>query len=223
MENFIIKAEESRLITREGKMNLCLQYDTEAFYHSTYQGGGKWKIDGTIENLICTLKNDRTPYTKTVLDLAVGKLSEILKEDLPKVLCETGLKTMRVCVVPRSKHEEYYAENQKLFRQTIQNSINNLSGFEDGTHDIIRKIDTRTTHSNISGNGGNGDMPYCGITRETCDISSHVNGKNILLIDDLYTKTVGIDEDAIQALYDNGACKVFFYSIGKTVLRFRFQ
>ena len=42
-------------------------------------------------------------------------------------------------------------------------------------------------------------------------------GKDILLIDDIYTKTVNIDEDAIQALLDNGARSVFFYAIGKTV------
>ena len=57
-------------------------------------------------------------------------------------------------------------------------------------------------------------MPYPGITSETCEISSHTRGKNILLIDDLYTKTVNIDEDAIQALFDNGAKNVYFYAVG---------
>ena len=38
--------------------------------------------------------------------------------------------------------------------------------------------------------------------------------RNILLIDDLYTYSINIDEDMIQALYDNGANKVIFYSIG---------
>lgn len=220
METFIIKATESRLRTKNGNICYCLQNDTDAFYHSCYQGGGNWKIDGTIENMVCTLKNDRTPYPQLKLNFAVNKLSGILRSDLPMILRETGIQSMRVCVVPRAKHEEHYADNQKLFRQTVQNAIYALYGFEDGTHDIIRHTDTRTTHSNKSGNGGNGAMPYCGITKETCNISNQVRGKNILLIDDLYTRTVGIDEDAIQALYDNGASKVFFYSIGKTILRF---
>ena len=80
-------------------------------------------------------------------------------------------------------------------------------------------MDTRTTHRDRSGYGGNGPIPYCGITNDTCSISG-VSGHNILLIDDLYTKTVGIDEDAIQALYDNGAAKVLFYAVGKTVSRY---
>ena len=62
-----------------------------------------------------------------------------------------------------------------------------------------------------------GDMPYPGITKKTCDISEEVKGRDILLIDDLYTRTVNIDEDAIQALLDNGAESVVFYSIGYTM------
>ena len=50
-------------------------------------------------------------------------------------------------------------------------------------------------------------------------ISDLVRGKDIVLIDDLYTKTVNIDEDAIQALHDNGARSVIFYSVGKTLSR----
>ena len=42
-----------------------------------------------------------------------------------------------------------------------------------------------------------------------------IKGKNILLIDDLYTKSININEDMIQALLDNGAKSVIFYSIGK--------
>ena len=52
---------------------------------------------------------------------------------------------------------------------------------------------------------GDGDMPHPGITKNTCNISSEVKGKDILLIDDIYTSRVYIDEDAIQALFDNGA------------------
>lgn len=62
-------------------------------------------------------------------------------------------------------------------------------------------------------------MPYPGITKETCIISNDVKGKEILLIDDLYTETINIDEDAIQALIDFGANSVVFYALGKTVAR----
>lgn len=221
MNKFIIKADESWLRTKDGKKaEQCLRHDTVAYYHSDYHGGGAWKIDGTIENMICTLKNDRTPYSQLKLDSVANRLSEIIRDDLPMILRETGLRKMRVCVIPRAKHEEHYAENQKMFRKTIQDAILCLNGFEDGTHDIIRRTDTITTHSYRSGHGGNGSKPYCGITQETCSISDNVFGENILLIDDLYTKTVGIDEDAIQALYENGVNRVYFYSIGKTILRY---
>ena len=59
--------------------------------------------------------------------------------------------------------------------------------------------------------------PYVGITNATCRISDNVIGKDILLIDDIYTMTVNIDEDAIQALLSKGANSVSFYAIGKTV------
>ena len=63
-------------------------------------------------------------------------------------------------------------------------------------------------------------MPYAGITNDTCTLSDEIIGKDILLIDDLYTKTVNIDEDCLQALIDKGARSVYFYSIGKTVSRY---
>lgn len=95
-----------------------------------------------------------------------------------------------------------------------------LNGFIDGTHDIIRHTDTTTTHLARSGHGGAGELPYVGITKDTCNISDDVIGQDILLIDDLYTKTVNIDEDCIQALLDKGSRSVIFYSIGKTLSRF---
>lgn len=95
-----------------------------------------------------------------------------------------------------------------------------LNGFVDGTHDIIRHTDTATTHLARHGNGGLGELPYVGITKDTCNISNNIIRQDILLIDDLYTKTVNIDEDCIQALLDKGARSVIFYSIGNTLLRY---
>ena len=87
----------------------------------------------------------------------------------------------------------------------------------DGTDYVFRHTDTRTTHLNKSGYGGNGNLPYPGITKETCKLSEKITGKDVLLIDDLYTEDVNIDEDAIQALLDKGANSVVFYSLGKTI------
>ena len=95
-------------------------------------------------------------------------------------------------------------------RATIQCVTKRLADFVDGTHDIIRHTNTATTHMARSGHGGLGEMPYVGITKETCSISDDVIGQDILLIDDLYTKTVNIDEDCIQALLDKGARSAIF-------------
>ena len=204
---------------RQGEVKSCLTRDVLGFYHDDYHGGGRWKIDGTMENLICTLKNDRVKYSESVLQDSMKRLGDILKEDLPAVLRELRYSSIRVCVVPRSKSELHLKEDEKLFRQTVQNVVKQTFRLEDGTHDIIRHTNTRTTHSNKSGNGGDGDMPYVGITNDTCDISDAVIGKVVLLIDDLYTKSVNIDEDCIQALLDKGAKEVVFYSVGRTIRR----
>lgn len=219
MKSFLILANESYLRTKEQGVQSwqpCLKQDTIAFYHEDYRAG-KYKELGTIENMIVTLKGDfNTANIRSVsYTLEIDILMDLL-DIVEKVFRNSG--PIRVCVVPRAKRDDYYNMNPKLFRETVQNAISGLPGrFEDGVFDIERHTNTMTTHSVKSGYAGDGEMPYCGITKETCTISNKVAGKKIILIDDLYTKGVGIDEDAIQALYDNGAEKVVFYSIGKTI------
>jgi len=205
LHNFLIEPIEYLLRKR-----------VRAFYNSDYIGGGaRRRKKGTIENIICTLKHDIVPYTDSVLQNTSQELSQILINDLPEILQYTKLNVLTVSVVPRAKVN--YKKNQLLFKSTIVKVVSQLSGFNDGTDFIIRHTDTRTTHRNRKGYGGKGDLPYPGITKKTCTISKEVKGKNILLIDDVYTKTVNIDEDAIQALFDEGANGVFFYAIGCTV------
>ena len=220
MEQFVIQSKDSLCRKREGGVEKALKHDITAYYHSDYQGGGNWRMSGTIENLICTFKNDIMPYTEQTLVNAVRRVVLILKEDMPEVLRLSGKQSLRVCVIPRAKREDSYRENQLYLRTTIQYVTKHLDGFVDGTHDIIRHTNTSTTHLARHGNGGQGELPYVGITKDTCSISDDVIGKDVLLIDDLYTKTVNIDEDCIQALLDKGARSVIFYSIGKTSSRF---
>lgn len=221
MEQFVIHSSTSFCRTREGSVKeKALKQDIVAFYHGGYHGGGNWACQSTIENLICTFKNDITPYTQQTLINAAKKLALILEVDMPEILRLSGKQNLRVCVVPRSKQENSYRKNQLYLRDTIQFVTQHLNGFIDGTHDIIRHTDTSTTHLARSGNGGLGELPYVGITKDTCNISDDVISQDILLIDDLYTKTVNIDEDCIQALLDKGARSVIFYSIGKTLPRF---
>lgn len=220
MKQFVIQSSSSTCSRKNGGVGRCLQQDVKAFYNSDYLGGGNWRVTGTIENLICTFKNDITPYPQATLDNAKLRLTRILKNDLPEILRICGKNYLRVCVIPRAKSENSYRSNQLYLRSTIQEVVQELHGFEDGTHDIIRHTNTSTTHLARRGNGGDGKMPYIGITKETCNISDEIVGKDILLIDDLYTKTVNIDEDCLQALIDQGARSVMFYSIGRTISRY---
>lgn len=198
--------------------NEYLKKDTTAFYHTDYNSGGNWKIDGTIENMIWTLKNDSSPFPLR-LPRARQRLENILSTDLPQIINSTNFHSLTVCVVPRAKKDSYYKNDQLYFRQIINDVVNKLNGFYNGTDYIKRHTNTKTTH--LRGEeGGEGRLPYVGITKNTCTISKEVQNKNILLIDDIYTKSVNIDEDAIQALLDNGANSVIFYAIGRTVSRF---
>jgi hypothetical protein len=207
---FVNDSDELRLV---GKF---LENSATAFYHSDYNSGGTWRVQGTIENMIWTLKNDVDAFPERLLG-AQQQLAAIVGEDFPQILKQIGKTRLTVCVVPRSKAESYYRKDQLLFRETIGKAVAKQSHIENGTKYIIRHTNTRTTHLDRNGDGGDGNLPYPGITKETCTISEQVKGKDILLIDDLYTKSVNIDEDAIQAVLDNGAKSATLYSVGKTV------
>ncbi len=197
--------------------NNYLYENVQGFYHEEYCGGGNWKIPGTIENLITTLKNDIPPYKSTqVLQSVVLKMGKILKKDLLTIK-QMQQNDLTVCVTPRAKSENHYSADQLFFKVTVRSIVSQVDGLKDGTYYIQRHTNTRTTHRDRSGHGGDGDRPYLGITKDTCTISERVRNKHILLIDDLYTKTINIDEDAIQALLDCGAKSVIFYAPGKTV------
>ena len=199
------------------KTNPFLKQDIQSFYHKEYFGGNNnWNMEGRIEHLIWTIKNDEgcKESHRLYLSTACKRLKNILYQDLLKIRNEIGI-DLTVCVVPRAKEGFLYRKDQMLFRQIVSNVVNNLTSFEDGTKYIVRHTTTKTTHLRNSGEE-NSKSPYIGITKDTCYISDNIIGKNILLIDDIYTKSINIDEDAIQALLDKGAKDVWFYSIGKT-------
>ena len=62
-----------------------------------------------------------------------------------------------------------------------------------------------------------GERPYPGITKETCRINADmIRDQNVILIDDIYTSGVNIDEDCIQVLFESGAKGVMFYAVAYT-------
>ena len=190
--------------------NSYLSRDVEAFYHTDYIGHKKPGNPDYI-NMLKNTYNDRP---ESILDNAVQELRKVLLDDLPQILRLTPL---TVCVVPRAKTN--YQPDQLLFKSTVRDVVNQLNNFFiDGIDYIVRHTNTKTTHlpPNTPNYNNDGAAPYPGITVETCNISSNVRDKDILLIDDIYTRNVNIDEDAIQALLDEGARSVTFYAVGCT-------
>lgn len=144
----------------------------------------------------------------------------VLLADLPEISAEINRNPLTVCVVPRAKADNKYRSNQLLFKSTVKNAVNNLgNSFIDGTDYIKRHTNTKITHLRqpMENFINDGLEPYVGISSDTCTFSKGINGSDILLIDDIYTRTVNIDEDMLQALLNNGANSVSFYAIGKTV------
>lgn len=195
--------------------NNYLSTDVRAFYHVPYTGFKKLGNPDYLNDL----KNTYNNFPIYKLDSAVQKLENALRNDLPEIHQLLGFNSITVCVVPRAKAETVYHRNQMLFRKTVQTVVQQINGFIDGTRYIIRHTNTRTTHlpANTPNYTNDGEMPYPGITRDTCTISPNVRGSDILLIDDIYTPGVNIDEDAINALLNLGANTVTFYAVGRVI------
>lgn len=197
--------------------NDFLEQDVEAFYHTNF-GGQDYPGN---PNFLYKLKNDpHHNWSASQLQNAQNELQTILIQDLPQLQSRTNINSFTVCVIPRAKADNTYQSNQLLFKTTISNTINELGdNFIDGTSYITRHTNTRTTHLRrpIQGYNNDGDAPYPGISNDTCNILEQINGQDILLIDDIYTRTINIDEDMIQALFDQGANSVTFYAIGRTI------
>ena len=145
------------------------------------------------------------------------QLQNALRENLPQISLSLGVNPIVVCVVPRAKSEDAYHRNQQLFRASVQEVIRLAHDFIDGTSYLRRHTNTKTTHlrNPVPNHINDGPEPYPRITEQTCDISTDIAGNNILLIDDIYTPDVNIDENAINALLNSGAKTVTFYAIGK--------
>jgi hypothetical protein len=194
--------------------NHFLKRQVNAFYNRPYVG---YQQPGNPD-FLNTLKNQfRNKDTKT-LEQAAQEVRAVLAEDLPAIPKILGLETMTVCVVPRAKREKFYREDQRLFRKAVQQVVSTCPVLLDGTFYIQRHTNTRTTHIRRR-RDTDGDSPYPGITRATCHLSERIRGQNILLVDDIYTAGVNVDEDAIQALYDVGARSVTLYVVARTMRR----
>ena len=199
--------------------NQYLDRDVQGFFHSDFHGPSH----PSNPNFLYKFKNDpHHNWSQQQLQYAISDLDRVLQTDFPQILHQVTRSSLTVCVVPRAKADDFYVRDQLLFKTTVGARSRSMPGFQDGSDFISRHTNTRTTHlkRNIEGFENDGPKPYPGIANDTCHFKPQIKGLDILLVDDIYTRTVNIDEDMAQALFDNGARSVVFYAIGKTVRKF---
>lgn len=195
--------------------NRFLNKQMSGYYNCEYIGYN----EENNPNYLNTIKNQFGNTTNEKLEEAYVIVKSIFSKDLKLLQSEIYDDSFIVMCVPRSKAS--FKFNQLYFQQAISDAVEELRDTRilNGTKCIQRVKDTKTTHikANLDYFTNNGKEPYPGITKDTCEFNcNHVAGKTILLVDDIYTRGVNIDEDCIQLLYDNGASNVVLYVIAKT-------
>lgn len=191
------------------KANKYLDRDIQGYYNCEYIGYRKCGNPDFINHL----KNITKQHSELNLVKDFIAVYERAEKDIEKIA--RGRTNCMVCVVPRSKAEKHYSVCQLMFKKAIACVTDNL-GLENGVDAIKRVKDTKTTHDwRLEHNTG--DMPYKDITLDTCEIKKGaISGKNIILVDDVYTENVNVAEDCIQTLLNLGAKNVILYVIAKT-------
>ena len=201
-----------------GKSNY-LRNETFGIYHAEYRGMRYYQENPQCnDSLLCVnmVKNDTYDCPAEYLPAWENMITNIVLGDFIEIAeYDPGI---TVCGVPRSKRDAHYSHVQRGLKRAFRAAVGMMNGrLVDGLDYIMRHTDTCTTHrmTRYGNYGGSGESPRPGLINDTCTISPLVRGREIVLVDDIYTPGVGIDEDCIQALYDHGAKEVLFYAIGK--------
>ncbi len=192
------------------EQNKYLKQDVNAYANCDYVG---YHNKNNPDYLI-RLKNGSKKYDEMELMEDFINVCDLVINDLQNIKnmqdCDFS-----VCIVPRSKKEDSYSRCQLMFKKAVSCSAKS-AGFEDLTNSIKRVKNTKTTH-NWRLENNTGSSPYIGITKDTCDINKHsIKNKNIILVDDIYTKGINVCEDCLQTLLDFGANSVILYVIAQT-------
>lgn len=185
--------------------NKCLHKPIRAFYHTDYYKYG----EPNNPDYINILKNEGD-VTPTELHDAAMKVKEILTLTIPQIKKIINTPFLTIVLIPRAKanQDDWYQHLRTAVSQWVDDNIND--GYIDGCHYIVRETDSPTTHRREG-------RIEPGTILKTCSIDPEIEGKNILLIDDIYTFGANVDEDALQAVLDNKPESVTFYSIAKTI------
>ena len=187
--------------------------DVDLYFHAPYYGFSS--AENTLR-YVNYLKNDRRGYDKLIAS-SEDMAAKVLAADLAELVGMYG--PLTVCGIPRSKRESVYPPEKMGLKRAIRKAITMNPNLADGMDYIVRHTNTLCTHRSYWGYGGDGEGPRPGLMRDTCNLSADIAGKNIVLVDDIYTAGVGIDEDGVQALLDAGARSVIMYAFGCTASR----
>ncbi len=200
-----------------------LREPVQGYSHGSYVKRGNddpaLSHERDVSEAVRILKNTYGREQDAKLTQAKNVVQEQVRRDLDHLIARLNLEHPVVVCAPRSKAD--FLEKQLLFQSAVSNASQELEGVEDGAFYIKRIENTKTTHLKNTRKGdlsGDGDLPYPGITEETCDLLGDVQDKTVILVDDIYTKTVNIDEDCCQFLLDHGASDVLLYTLCKTEL-----
>lgn len=199
------------------EQNAFLNKTLKAFYDLDYIGFGQVGNPDFINVLKNTFNKESDVNIKSAANECYGYIYNFLKSiSLPYWAIKYPY---YVCAVPRSKAD--FSTNQLIFRDVIRVALENLnrSELKNGLNFINRHTSVKTTHIKNDMGWNTGDLPYPGITNNTCNLSAEIKGKNIILIDDIYTKTVNVIEDCAQALLTCGARDIIVYTVARTAYK----
>lgn len=192
------------------------QFLVESYFHDEYYG---MSSPNNRVRFVNTLKNDRLRSSREEILNGEVQLANAIRDDLAWITRMHGARTL--VGVPRSKCETSYPWAKMGLKRALRRAVSANPMLSDGLDFIVRHTDTLCTHRSYWGYGGAGEGPRPGLLADTCRLSPRIAGRDILLVDDIYTPNCGIDEDAIGAVLEAGARSVVFYAIGYTVSRGR--
>jgi hypothetical protein len=199
--------------------NSFLTKNVIAYFNRPYTGFKNYRNPDFLN----TLKNTFDREDLMALNAARKEVESILLADLQSIMRQHNFLNCICVCVPRAKALDSYTHRQLFFREAVKNASNKISGLVDGTDVIVRHTNTFTTHLGKATEEGrllvdnDGERPYPGITKKTCHIEKEkIVCQNVILVDDIYTNGVNIDEDCIQALLENGIKDVIFYAVGRS-------
>lgn len=199
------------------KNTFLLSKNIDAFFDLDYIGYQQEGNPDFINDLKNTFNNQSELLLQEAVDECYKYIFNFLKTiDLPNWAIRYPY---YVCTVPRSKAN--FKPKQLMFKYVVRCALENLNrnDLRNGLDFIKRHTDVKTTHIKNGGVWNTGDLPYPGITKNSCDLSVDIKGKNIILIDDIYTKSINVIEDCIQALIDFGARNIIVYTVAYTVYK----